>query len=715
MAHSSSPNVSLSLTLPITCHVCLGKVRQPVICANCHVFCSICIEVWLKNNEQCPMCRIPITAENPCREVIGGGESESDSYSSPLIRKHLRKARLELLQREYEDEIESLQKEIEDLNSKNLSLEAQLENAFNPFTSSPAKEERKTDGVEGSRVDSERFHEWAEKLKVSRDRYEKAKNEVDSLKEANQKLWEQNSVLVRENLRLKTEAENRSPQKFGRFTMAALQAKIDQSEREMNRLNKALERSDKYIEELESQILQLKGVVNENENASLPKAASHSMGTEENKEGSEEALSWAEVQSKKERIITMRRSLSQMEQPSVGKLQDEEFDYSGISHCHAGDTTEPDYKTNNIFPGHHELLLATASVNNTSLSQPENKHLDNASVHKDETDVQIRLPSPTTPSTSLSFLQLCSPQERDVCISRKSAKKPLVHLRKLAFGEFGCSVIGSKFSLRKNTDKRVSTKELSFTSSEAEFWNPCHIDLFENSDNEPAEHSPTSKSKLTMILSETLQALSDSDINRTRTPSEASMEAAYFDKICELDCMMSESENSKSPNYATKLFDTSSCTATEEVQKEQCQNKAAKKLEYPVKPEEQNDELCSQSSCLTVNSECDSFSMSVSSPCISEKNDINFLSEDPKSDAVMLCSEDSLSEISPKNTHPPSPTFMSSKDQNVPSQCHTSWPGALISENKKIFGSSRNGGSSKRKQPHYIGMGSPSKNSKIDT
>lgn len=46
--------------------------------------------------------------------------------------------------------------------------------------------------------------------------------------------------------------------RFGRFTVAALQAKVDQYEREMSRLKKALERSDQYIEELEAQIVHLK-------------------------------------------------------------------------------------------------------------------------------------------------------------------------------------------------------------------------------------------------------------------------------------------------------------------------------------------------------------------------------------------------------------------------------------------------------------------------
>ena len=47
--------------------------------------------------------------------------------------------------------------------------------------------------------------------------------------------------------------------------MAALQSKVEQYERETSRLKKALERSDKYIEELESQITQLKNSSDEKE------------------------------------------------------------------------------------------------------------------------------------------------------------------------------------------------------------------------------------------------------------------------------------------------------------------------------------------------------------------------------------------------------------------------------------------------------------------
>jgi len=56
-----------------------SKVRQPVICCNNHVFCSNCIKVWLEKSSQCPTCRVAITPENPCREIIGNNET-SQSY-----------------------------------------------------------------------------------------------------------------------------------------------------------------------------------------------------------------------------------------------------------------------------------------------------------------------------------------------------------------------------------------------------------------------------------------------------------------------------------------------------------------------------------------------------------------------------------------------------------------------------------------------------------
>ncbi|KAI3377515.1 hypothetical protein L3Q82_008689 [Scortum barcoo] len=237
---------TLSLTLPISCQICLGKVRQPVICANHHVFCSSCMQMWLKKASQCPTCRVPITADNPCREIIGG-TNESDHSDSPSMRKCLRKTRGELLLREYEEEIEGLIRENEELKTKNQILESQLKTALDPSSINTMRTDDRT-------VDPYVLEEWTNKLRAATDVCDKVKQDMDKLKEANKALRSQNVDLVQENMRLKAEVASRSPQKFGRYTVAALEAKIQQYEREVDHLKRALERSDQYVEDLESQL-----------------------------------------------------------------------------------------------------------------------------------------------------------------------------------------------------------------------------------------------------------------------------------------------------------------------------------------------------------------------------------------------------------------------------------------------------------------------------
>lgn len=81
--------------------------------------------MWLKKASQCPSCRVSITPENPCREIIGkeqsnprkthpqsfnypyflplaGGTNENYNNDDPSIKKGLRKTRGELLLQEYE-------------------------------------------------------------------------------------------------------------------------------------------------------------------------------------------------------------------------------------------------------------------------------------------------------------------------------------------------------------------------------------------------------------------------------------------------------------------------------------------------------------------------------------------------------------------------------------------------------------------------------------
>ena len=68
-------------TLPITCQICLGIVKNPRVCSNLHAFCSNCIDSWLEKGKHCPSCRVPINEENPCKPVLGGTEHVDDQDS----------------------------------------------------------------------------------------------------------------------------------------------------------------------------------------------------------------------------------------------------------------------------------------------------------------------------------------------------------------------------------------------------------------------------------------------------------------------------------------------------------------------------------------------------------------------------------------------------------------------------------------------------------
>ncbi len=116
---STLPNASVYSTLPITCHICLGKVKEPCVCPNLHAFCSFCIETWLEKSKQCPTCRIVINKENPCRRVLGSADTFDDvDMLKPTDFSHasIRKARLFNLFEQYEDEITRLNKHIDSLN-----------------------------------------------------------------------------------------------------------------------------------------------------------------------------------------------------------------------------------------------------------------------------------------------------------------------------------------------------------------------------------------------------------------------------------------------------------------------------------------------------------------------------------------------------------------------------------------------------------------------
>ncbi|XP_075774953.1 ORC ubiquitin ligase 1 isoform X1 [Pelodiscus sinensis] len=599
-------NVTLSLTLPITCHICLGKVRHPVICVNNHVFCSICIDVWLKNNSQCPACRIPITSDNPCKEIIGG-TSESDPIFSPTVRKHLRKTRLELLHKEYEDEIESLQKEVEELRGKNLGLEAQLKTVLDPgaLRLGSTNEESHQPTDEEHHAGPETVEEWTKKLKAANDLYEKVKDDVEKLKEANKKLRLENGGLLRENLRLKAEVDSRSPQKFGRFTVAALQSKVEQCERETNRLKKALERSDKYIEELECQITQMKGSSGETQNVST--VSERALFTDnKGSESSEEDVSSLETQEERleKKTPTTSQSPNSLEQLTSNGLLN--GDGACSNSASQDSSNEPDTHccpTNKeLFSGCQEVLLDIAATNMDACLEQQWDKAEDCAPYKDEE--LYELPAPCTPSLSLSCLQLNTPDIKDSPLTKQeNTGKPSAFLRKLEFDDF-CDTSDdcNKDSPEHNTSSCNSQKKLTcFTSAKPVFWNSCSTNYADNLDFEGSEqnaitsHSgePSAKSsdKHELLLSKRLHTIRSSEMNRTRTSSEASMDAAYLDKISELDSMMSESDNSKSPYYNFKTSDLDN--ASKATQCSELLNESDKKLEERNK---QNCVKCPESS-----------------------------------------------------------------------------------------------------------------------
>nr|XP_046246956.1 ORC ubiquitin ligase 1 [Scatophagus argus] len=473
---------TLSLTLPISCQICLGKVRQPVICANHHVFCSSCMEMWLKKASQCPTCRVPITAENPCREIIGG-TNESDHGDSPSMRKCLRKTRGELLLREYEGEIEGLIRENEELKAKNQSLESQLKTALDPCSINTVQ-------TDDRKVDPYVLEEWTNKLRAATDVCDKVKQDMDKLKEANKALRSQNVDLVQENMRLKAEVASRSPQKFGRYTVAALEAKIQQYDREVDHLKRALERSDQYIEDLESR-------VREPENRRL-----------EVQETCGSSKAGSEALTQQQKISMMMRSLSDGERRSI---------------C---SNPEAEYQT---FSRKHSFMCGPSADHkefNKNLTEDQKKDLENTS-----SDFL-----PSTPSSAFRSLTLRSPGIRE----KKVAFKPVSYLRRLDFEDFPSpgetsSAMENQFSSLNKFPKGLPPNT-DMEPSKSVFWGGWQ--RAESNDPGPSKESSVKGTTCTNLVSDKPDSFQMS--------SEASMDAAYLDKISELDSMMLDGESSSS-------------------------------------------------------------------------------------------------------------------------------------------------------------------------
>ncbi|KAK7097189.1 uncharacterized protein [Littorina saxatilis] len=224
-------------TLPVSCQICLGMVKQPVLCSNFHVYCSSCIDMWLEKSRQCPVCRVSIDHNNPVQHIRGGHSQAEEMKSTP----ELRKMRFDLIYKDYEDSIEQLQREVTFLKTENSLLESRL--SSNPKT-----------GPSSGSQDCDRLGVLTAKLQDLQTLYDKVKQDIKNLKQENKTVKEENVNLKHVKARLREEVSSRSPVKYGRITVTTLESQLEEQRKEVQRLTSALERSDSYIEELEQKL-----------------------------------------------------------------------------------------------------------------------------------------------------------------------------------------------------------------------------------------------------------------------------------------------------------------------------------------------------------------------------------------------------------------------------------------------------------------------------
>ncbi|XP_062513673.1 ORC ubiquitin ligase 1-like isoform X2 [Corticium candelabrum] len=262
----------ISLTLPVACNICLGKVKEPVTCPNQHVFCSVCIDQWSKVHNHCPNCRVVFTQEKGCRRLIGAGTEESCGDCSQAEKAELRRTRLDLICREYESDISQLEEELNNSRSSNSRLEQELcrsneQQARSHCTLStdldhcyavgkPREETMSTD------IDLSNLLEVTEQLQTMTRLYEKLNNSMRKLEEENQRLSNENFALRSEVADKRRANSSRdmtvSPRRVSRYTIAALEAELEKYQRQEDQLKKALKRSDQYTEQLERDLALLK-------------------------------------------------------------------------------------------------------------------------------------------------------------------------------------------------------------------------------------------------------------------------------------------------------------------------------------------------------------------------------------------------------------------------------------------------------------------------
>ncbi|EDO47035.1 predicted protein [Nematostella vectensis] len=198
------------------------------------------------------------TAFSVIESIVYSGSMDLHMNSDAVTRVELRRTRLELIRQEYEDDIVSLQNTIDRLKIENKRLHERISEQDKTISAlHMSASQRGKDGEGGAKVcsDIDMLLKLTAKLQEASTTYEQLRDDMTKTKEENKKLREENDMLLRQIARMKDEMLfSKSPQRFGRYTISAMQTKVSQYEKEIQLLRKALTRSDQYIKDLNSRL-----------------------------------------------------------------------------------------------------------------------------------------------------------------------------------------------------------------------------------------------------------------------------------------------------------------------------------------------------------------------------------------------------------------------------------------------------------------------------
>lgn len=227
----SSSRPPVSFTLPIHCQICLGKVSDPSTCCNQHVFCDKCINTWLDRQNRCPVCRVEITPQSPIKPIIGGSlKSDKDDTDSRETQRELRKTRIDLVIKDYDEDVQDLENTIKALRK---DLENAVKSGIPTFVELQKQEvveeildppkivhnARKTElSFMNLTVQPQKLESSSSQSSQSVVKSEDISVELENLKQENRGMKMELAALKNDNLKMKEKLLLMSPTKLSRFS-----------------------------------------------------------------------------------------------------------------------------------------------------------------------------------------------------------------------------------------------------------------------------------------------------------------------------------------------------------------------------------------------------------------------------------------------------------------------------------------------------------------